>query len=886
MSKIVDFDLPVNLCGIQFRNPFYVSSGPTTMTVEQLERIRDTGWGGASLKLTVHPLPYINRVPRYGFYPDQNLLTFTAEKRLLLDELLRLIELGKRRTPELVLFANITYAGDEGPDGWVEMAKKCEAAGVDIIELNMCCPNMSFNVELSGKDSGGPKTGASMGKNEAVAENVVAAVRKAIGIPLFLKLTPEGGRIADIALSAFKAGADAVGGTANRLGIPPINLDDPTRSQYYLQKEVGMACLSGGWIKPLGLRDVYEMRRKVGPDHILTGVGGITTWQDAIEMAMCGADLVGICAATIVHGFGFMPAFIEGARNYMREKGYNSFRDLRDLLVPAIRSAPELTIYEGHASFKALRPAAPCVTACPNSVPAQGYVCRVAEERFEEAYQLIMSRSPLQSICGKVCDHPCEQQCTRGSKDQPIMIRAIKRFVLDMAAREGWRPDILDARAPAHGTPVAVVGAGPAGLAAAYDLARAGYAVTVMEAERSVGGMLRHGIPAFRLASDDIDAEISVLNDLGVRFKTGLRLGRDFSVADLKRDGFKAIFLGLGAQQGVMPDLPDTAGDDVWNAVDFLHRVRNDETPAMGRRVAVIGGGFTAVDAARTARRLGAEEVTILYRRTRDEMPACDEEIAEAEEEDVRVMYLTAPVAVRRNDSGRVTGLRMTHYVLHQHKDASGRKRPVEVADTEFTLPVDSVIFAVGQRTACGDDAIVESNGVIQADPQTGATPTVGVFAGGDCVLGPQNVISAIAMGKRAAVAIDAYLAGKKAFLKSDPDTIETDKEAALARNGHKPRAWRPEPAARPAAERVRDFDEYLPVLTRDEAVQEASRCLACGCGAGCEICSSLCKMFAYRVDENGRMVLDEDKCVACGMCLHRCPNKTLEMVQVMDAPM
>lgn len=886
MPELIDFDLPVTICGVQFRNPFYVSSGPTTMTVEQLERIRDTGWGGASLKLTVHPLPYINRVPRYGYYPDMNLLTFTAEKRLLLDELLRLIEQGKRRTPELVLFANITYAGDEGPDGWVDMAKRCEAAGADIIELNMCCPNMSFNVELSGRDTGGPKTGASMGRNQAVAETVVAAVRRAIRVPLFLKLTPEGGRIADVALSGFEAGANAVGGTANRLGIPPVNLDDPTRSRYFLQQEVGMACLSGGWLKPLGLRDVYEMRRKVGPERTLTGVGGVTTWQDAVEMAMCGADLVGICAATISQGFGFMPAFIDGVRRYMQDKGYATFRDMRDLLVPAIRSAPELTIFDGHARFKTIRPVAPCVSACPNSVPAQSYVRRVAESRFEEAYQLIMSRSPLQSICGIVCDHPCEQACTRGLKDQPIMIRAIKQFVLEMAEREGWRPALLDDRAPAGGVPVAIVGAGPAGLAAAYDLARAGYTVTLLEARPRAGGMLRYGIPAFRLAEPDLDREIDVLRSLGVNLQTGRRLGRDFTLADLKAEGFKAIFLALGAQQGMQPDLPGAKGASVWNAVDFLARVRAGDPPSPGRRVAVIGGGFTAVDAARTARRLGATDVTILYRRTRDEMPACAEDIIEAEAEDVRLMYLTAPIALERNGDGGVKGLRMTHFVLQQRTDASGRRRPVEVPGTDYMLPVDSVIFAVGQQTDCAEAGIPEQDGRVQADPHSGVTPVAGVFAGGDCVLGPLNVISAIAMGKRVAIAMDAYLAGDKAFLKPEPETMESDKEAALQRHGKAPRAWRPDLTPRPAAERIGDFDTCLPSLTAEEAVREASRCLACGCGAGCEICRDLCKMFAYRVETDGRLVLDEDRCVACGMCLQRCPNQTLEMVQVSDVPL
>lgn len=465
------------------------------------------------------------------------------------------------------------------------------------------------------------------------------------------------------------------------------------------------------------------------------------------------------------------------------------------------------------------------------------------------------------------------------------MIRALKRFALDMAAREGWQPEILDGRREPNRVPVAVVGAGPAGLAAAYDLARAGYAVNVFEAAKHPGGMLRYGIPAFRLSTEDIDAEIAVLRDLGVTFHFSRRLGRDFSVADLKRDGFKSVFLAVGAPQGDVPGIPGASGDGVWPAIDFLRRVREGNAPAPGQRVAVIGGGFTAIDAARTARRLGAGDVTIVYRRTRDEMPACDEEVTEAEEEGVRVMYLVAPTAIERDARNRLTGLRMTHYVLQQRMDASGRKRPVEVPDTPFTLGVDTVIFAIGQRIAETDPEIPENDGVIRADPNSGATPIDGVYAGGDCVLGPQNVISAIAMGKRAAMAIDTRLAGEKAFLTPDPETMECDKESVLQRHGAEPRAWRPEPAARAADSRIADFEEYQPVLSVEEAVREASRCMACGCGAGCEICYKLCKVFAYRVNDDGRLVLDEDKCVACGMCLQRCPTKTLEMAQVSDTP-
>lgn len=883
MQKNTDFDMPVTLAGVRFRNPLYVSSGPTTMTIEQLEAIRDNGFGGASLKLTVYPLPYINRAPRYGYYPDRNFLVFTAEKRLILDELLKLIELGKKRTPELVLFANITYAGDKGPDGWAKMAKQCEAAGVDIIELNMCCPNMSFNVELTGKDSQGPKTGASMGRNQSVAEEVVRVVNRAVKIPLFIKLTPEGGQIAKVAQAAIAAGAVGVGGAANRLGIPPINLDAPTRSMYHLQKEIGMACLNGPWLKPLGLRDVYEMRKLNGPDVIVTGVGGVTTWQDAIEMAMVGADLVGLCTATIVYGFGFFPEFIRGVRQYMKDKGYKTFRGLRDILVPAITAAPNLTIYDGHARLRAARPTAPCVAACPNSVPAQGYVRAVAEGEFEKAYQLIMWKSPLQSVCGKVCDHVCETECTRGEKDERIMIREIKRFVLNMAEQNGWKPRILAARNARKSAKVAVIGSGPAGIACAYDLARAGYTVKMFEASRKAGGMLRYGIPAFRLSDRDIDKELATLKKLGVTVQCGKALGRDMTLNSLKKNGFKAIFFGVGAQIGWKLNIPGEDAGGNYSAIEFLRRVRAGKPVELGKGVAVIGGGFTAIDSARTARRLGVKDVYVLYRRTKDEMPATQEEVWEAEEEGVKVMYLVAPRAVLTRNT-KATGIRMLNYVLSNKKDASGRRGPMEVPGTEFTLPVNAVISAVGQGVVA-PEVRLNNRGMIIVDEDTNATSVKGVYAGGDCVLGPKNVISAIAQGKRAAVSMDHYLSGKKAFLDYDPPEMDVNKDAVLMRHGKEPRAYRPKLRKLLPAKRVATFDEYAPVLSREQAVKEASRCLACGCGAGCLICLQLCKMFAYHMTDTGRVELNEEQCVACGMCLQRCPSQTIEMVQKSTKP-
>ncbi|MCD4699148.1 MAG: FAD-dependent oxidoreductase, partial [Phycisphaerae bacterium] len=804
---------------------------------------------------------------------------FTAERRLVLADLLKLIEQGRKRAPNLVLFSNITYAGDKGIEGWVNMAKRCEESGVHINELNMCCPNMSFNVDLTGEDTGGPKTGASLGQNERAIVEIIKAIRAETSIPLFVKLTPEGSRQAPIAKIALDAGADAVGGNANRLAIPPINLDDPTASMYHLQKEIGMACMNGEWLKPLALRDVYEMRKMCGADAILTGTGGITTWEDAVEMMMCGADLIGICTATLVYGFGFMPEFIHGFKQFMKEKGYKQPRQMRDILVPAITSAPDLTIYAGNARVKNAYLSAPCTYACPNSVPAQGYVRKVADEEFEEAYQLIMSRSPLQSICGKVCDHPCEEECTRGLMDEPIMIREIKRFVLEMAEKEGWKPRLLDAKVEKNNKKVAVIGSGPAGLACAYDLGRAGYSVTVFESESKLGGMLTSCIPAFRLNEEDVNKEIDVIKEIGVRFKTDTAFGKDMTVKSLTEEGYEAVFLGIGAQEGVRLGI---AGEDLpgcVSAVDFLKTVSRGGRPDVGKRVAVIGGGFTAVDSARTAVRLGAEEVFILYRRTRDEMPASADEIVETEDEGVRIMYLVSPQEIIGD--GKVEKIRLLNYVLGE-PDASSRRRPVEVPGTEFTLDVDTVISAVSQGVTveAGQDLKLTRWNTIETDEQTCATNVAGVYAGGDCARGPQNVITAIADGKRAAASIDADLAGDEAFLTYDDEKTVVDKDKVLERTAGRSRRWRVGLKKVDPPKRVKNFDGYTSTLTKDQAVAEAGRCLTCGCGAGCEICKDICKIFAWSMDDRGRVMIDEDACVACGMCVWRCPNDNIEMVQ------
>jgi len=875
-----DIVMPLEIAGVRFRNPFYVSSGPASKSLEQLMRAQECGWAGASIKLTFDPAPYINLEPRYGWFQDLGYLSFSAEKRLNIEEGLKLIEEARKHTRDFVLLANITYSGNKGLAGWANMAKRFEAAGAHIIELNMCCPNMSFNLAISGEIAAGePLTGASLGEDENAVSAIVKEVKKAVSIPVFVKLTPEGGRIAQVAKASFEAGADAVVSVADRLGIPPINIRNPKQSVYNLQEEPSMSCFSGPWLKPLALRDVYEIRKLVGSKPLIVGTGGISTFQDAVEMSMTGADLIGICTAILVNGFGFLEGFMKELKGYLDEMGYRSLRDTRDILVESITPSSDLTIYEGYAQIKDENLSAPCTYNCPAYVPIQACIKMVAEGNLKEAFKQITSKSPLQSVCSRICTHPCETECTRGEVNEPILIREIERFVLEYGRKRGWKPEVISALDKKE-EKVAIIGSGPAGLSATYDLARAGYHVTIFESAKIAGGMLRLAIPKFRLPQNLLEEAIEIIKSLGVSVKTGVTFGKDITIDRLKKDDFKATFIGIGAQKEVKLNIPGEEAKGSLTALDFLKCVSMGKSIEIGERVAVIGGGFTAVDSARTAIRLGVKEVFILYRRTKDEMPAMPEDVLEAEEEGIKVMYLVSPKEII-TEEGKVIGIKMLNHVLDQ-KDASGRRNPVEVEGTEFILKVDTVISAIGQRVQlnCRDMNIkTMPSGTIEFNEDTGATNIDGVFVGGDAAMGPSNVISAIASGKRVAASIDKFIAGEETFLRYDLALRVVDKEKVLERQGSSPRRRRPGIQLLSPSERRKNFDEYTKTLTEEEAVREAKRCFNCGCGIGCGICEKICPSFAISFEDN-RIKIDKDKCTGCSLCAQFCPNSNIDMVR------
>ncbi len=414
----------------------------------------------------------------------------------------------------------------------------------------------------------------------------------------------------------------------------------------------------------------------------------------------------------------------------------------------------------------------PCIAGCPVEIDIPTFITQIARRDFEGAFHTLFDKNVLPAICGRVCpqEDQCERKCTLGVKFDPVAIGRLERFIADYAAARNWK---VETPAPAPtGHKVAVVGSGPAGLTVAADLARLGHDVTIFEALHKPGGVLMYGIPEFRLPKSIVEREIAALQNLGVEIRPNHVIGRTFTIDELFSElGFEAVFVGTGAGLPYFPDIPGVNLIGVYSANEYLTRSNlmkaykfpETDTPIVrGRRVAVIGGGNTAMDSVRTALRLGAEHAYLVYRRSRNEMPARAEEIEHAEEEGIEIELLAAPVAILGDDRKRVRAMRCIRMALGE-PDASGRRRPVEIPGSEFEREVDLVVFAVGQGAnplirQTTPDLKMNKRGYIDADEGTGATYKHGVFAGGDIVTGGATVISAMGAGRRAARAIDAFL--------------------------------------------------------------------------------------------------------------------------------
>jgi NADPH-dependent glutamate synthase beta subunit-like oxidoreductase/NAD-dependent dihydropyrimidine dehydrogenase PreA subunit len=484
-----------------------------------------------------------------------------------------------------------------------------------------------------------------------------------------------------------------------------------------------------------------------------------------------------------------------------------------------------------------------CRLACPLGVNVQAYMALTAVGRFEEALGVIKGDNPLPGICGRVCDHPCESACRRSELDEALAICAVKRFLSDHAlGREAGLPGKTAGIGPAkprREERVAIVGSGPAGLTAAHYLAREGFLPTIFEALSEPGGMLRWGIPSYRLPRRILDAEIQDILDLGVELRCNTRVGQDVSLGDLQAD-FDAVLLAVGAQRSAGLRVPGVDGRGCFGAIEFLRAHHAGENPETGKAVAVVGGGNSAIDAARTALRSGAD-VTLFYRRDCSDMPAEEAEIAAAEAEGVRFEFRAAPTRVLVED-GRVTGLELIRVELGEEDD-SCRKTPIPIAGSEFQVRVDTVVSAVGQGTELdflsGVEGVTESRGTIGVDQRL-KTGHAKIWAGGDVVAGPSTVVASMAHGRIAAAMISEYLTGRPAGLFELPVAVRGVGEYT-AISEELPQQPRQEMALRQPKVRRRDFEEVGLGLTMDQAVAEARRCLQCSACCECRSCETVC---------------------------------------------
>ena len=591
---------------------------------------------------------------------------------------------------------------------------------------------------------------------------------------------------------------------------------------------------------------------------------------------LCHDDIVkvyGACGLCVVEGEN-MPKLMRACSQTVME-GMNIHTD-SDRVVKARRIALELIMSAHEGDCKA-----PCSLSCPAGTDCQGYVGLIANGEYEEALKLIKDKIPLPAAIGRVCPHPCEKACRRGLVEEPINIARLKAFAadIDIKSENKFIPEIKENT----GKTVNIIGGGPAGLTAAYFLRLNGHNVNIYDKMPNMGGMLRYGIPEYRLPKKLVDEEVMLIENLGVKMFNNKKLGKDITVEGLKKK-CDALILAVGAWKSSSMRVPGEQNEGVFGGIDFLRNVILGNKVEIGEKVAICGGGNTAMDACRTAVRLGAKEVYVIYRRTRNEMPADEVEIEEAEEEGVQFKFLTNPAEILSKD-GKVCGIKLQKMMLGE-PDTSGRRKPIEIEGEFEEIELDSVIMAIGQKldTVGLDNIELTNRNNISADEETFKTNIEGVFAIGDATnKGASIAVEAVGEGGRCAKVIDAYLNGLDIEIKK-PYYSQRNITADDLKN--KEKASRIKPAQLSADNRKNNFNEVVKGYTCEEAMTEASRCLECGCREYYK-CKLLKIANMYDIDPerfagekplsydgkdaNDFIVRNTDKCILCGLCVRSC---------------
>lgn len=847
-------DLQTRFVGIDLSSPILVASAGITEKVDLLRRAQEHGAAGAVMKSLFEretsrqsPSPRfrvikhdLKRRPTFSLYSYEQASEWGPE---------RYAEEVHRATEELDMLV-IPSINCLTPEGWARYARAMEEAGARALELNTSCPHGS--ITFSGTEV-----------EKTIYESVRAA-REATTIPLIVKLSPMVTNPGNIAAELERIGVQAVTLFNRSTGLEvDVEAERPVMHG-------GYAGHGGPWAIQYPLRWISQLAPQLGID--IAGTSGITSGEDVVKYLLCGAAVVQICTAVVMNGYEAIGQIRRELTAWMERKGYRSPDEFRGRVCDRILGLEEVDRTTRWMARVARDVAPPCQVDCPIGTSIQGYVQAIASGKPELAYEIASARNPFPSICGRVCHHPCEAACTRVDIDDPLAIAALKRYAADRARELGIAPPTQPVRStrPAR---VAVIGGGPAGLTAARELRRLGYPVELFEAAPALGGMMMLGIPRFRLPKGIIEEEIQAVIDLGVAVHTGARLGRDFTVESLRMQGFDAVLLAIGAHKPMPLGVPGEHYPHVLRGLDVLRGASLGQPIELAGHVVVFGGGDVAFDAARTAVRLGAESVTVAYRRSSDEMPASRQEREDAQEEGVRILYLCAPLEVSpgfvrcvRNRLGDV--------------GTDGRRRPEPIEGSEFELAADWVIAAVGQEPDLAAQPELAALLERLRAPGAEAAHVDGMFAAGDALTGPQTLIDAIAGGHTAAARIHEYLSGER----TEPLAIPAgrvdkaslhDEETILTR--------RQRPRMRPASERVRDFDEVSLGFSDAQAMAEAQRCIGCVECAACGQCARICIYGAIEV-HNGEPTITT-QCDGCGLCVELCPQGAIRMVERADTP-
>ncbi|MFO7848920.1 MAG: FAD-dependent oxidoreductase [Spirochaetia bacterium] len=819
-KEVTGADLSVQLCGVNLQSPFILSSGPLSYAAEGMIRAHEAG-AGAVVTKTIRSKAAENPVPHIGMVNKDSLIN--CEKWAdTAPEVWFEREIPLTKEAGAVVIASVGHTLPEAED----LVKKCEEAGADFIEL------VSYT-------------------EETLIPMLIAA-KERVSIPVLCKLSGNWADPVQTARRCLENGADGIS-AIDSLG-PTLKIDIH-HARPEMNSADGYGWTSGAAMRPIAMRIVSEIARNGCSE--LVGIGGVAKAEDAIEYLMAGAQAVGVCSSAIIKGIDHFSKLCRDTAVLLEQLGYSSIPAVKSVALPNFPVEERVAKLEFHYEPYY----AACQEGCPAEVDVPLYVDQVRKGNYVAAYETVSLNNPFPGICGRVCDHPCEGKCRRSQVDDPLQIRLIKRLAADKTYESFGNKLPLPKMEQHNGKKIAIIGSGPAGLSAAFYLSRSGYEVHVYESLPVVGGMLAVGIPEFRLPRNILKAEVNRIQRMGVKIRTGVTVGKDITLENIREQGHERILIATGAHGDPDVELPGKELEGVISGTGFLRNVALGRIVSLhGRRVAVIGGGNAAVDAARSALRLGAEEVTLLYRRRRGDMPAYTEEIEEAEKEGVKYIFLAGADKLVGTKNGRVAGFYYTPMTLGKLDD-SGRPRPVPSGKDARKIDVDYFIIATGQNA---DTSFLPSI----MDKESGKTEMEGVFAAGDCIGENASVIEAIAAGKRSASAIDMSMGGDGKVVEEKNQTRSYFIEISDDGIG------REEAPMTSLEERVPGFDEVEKGLAEDAARREAGRCLHCGC-INCHRCVVVCPYQARKL-EFPLMYVDRELCRSCGACVSICPTAAL----------